>query len=80
MSWSPGRWTAARWPPSGIWRLRSELRPTARLVELVALRLGNLTDAERAVLELLALGEPLGQAELAQLADPRPSRPSSARA
>jgi DNA-binding CsgD family transcriptional regulator/type II secretory pathway predicted ATPase ExeA len=55
----------------GIWRLRSELRLTARLVELVALRLGNLTDAERAVLELAAVGEPLGQAELAQLADPR---------
>ena len=40
----------------GIWRLRSELRPTARLVELVALRLGNLTDAERAVLELARRG------------------------
>jgi DNA-binding CsgD family transcriptional regulator len=54
----------------GIWRLRSELRPTARLAELVALRLGNLTDPERAVLELVTLGEPLGQAELARLADP----------
>jgi DNA-binding CsgD family transcriptional regulator len=53
----------------GIWRLRSELRPTARLVELVALRLGNLTDAERGVLELAAVGEPLGQAELTRLAD-----------
>ena len=55
----------------GIWRLRSKLRLTARLVELVALRLGTLTDAERAVLELAAVGEPLGQAELARLADPR---------
>src|SRR5580704_10913024 len=55
----------------GIWRLRGELRLTARLVELVALRLGNLTEAERAVLELAAVGEPLGQAELARLADPR---------
>jgi DNA-binding CsgD family transcriptional regulator len=54
----------------GIWRLRSGLRPTARLAELVALRLGNLTDPERAVLELVTLGEPLGQAELARLADP----------
>ena len=54
----------------GIWRLRSELRPTARLVELVALRLGNLTDPERALLELVTVGEPLGQAELARLADP----------
>jgi DNA-binding CsgD family transcriptional regulator len=54
----------------GVWRLRSELRPTARLAELVAQRLGNLTDPERAVLELVTLGEPLGQAELARLADP----------
>ena len=53
----------------GIWRLRSALRPTARLAEVVALRLGNLTDAERAVLELVAVGEPLGQAELTRLAD-----------
>ena len=54
----------------GIWRLRSELRPTARLVELVAARLGNLTDPERTLLELVTVGEPLGQAELTQLADP----------
>lgn len=54
----------------GIWRLRGGLRPTARLVELVALRLGDLSQAERTVLELLTLGEPLGQAELGRLADP----------
>ena len=53
----------------GICRLRGPLRPTSRLVELVALRLGELSDQERAVLELLALGEPLGQAAAAQLAD-----------
>lgn len=54
----------------GIWRLRGALRPTARLVELVALRLGDLSGPERAVLELLALGEPLEPAELDLLADP----------
>jgi DNA-binding CsgD family transcriptional regulator len=54
----------------GLWRLRGGLRPTARLVELVALRLGELSAAERAVLELVTVGEPLGQGELAQLADP----------
>ena len=43
----------------GIWRLRGALRPTARLVELVALRLGDLSGPEHAVLEPLALGEPL---------------------
>ena len=36
------------------------LSPTVRLAELVALRLGDLSQAERSVLELLALGEPLG--------------------
>jgi DNA-binding CsgD family transcriptional regulator len=53
----------------GLWRLRGGLRPTARLVEMVALRLGGLSAAERAVLELVSVGEPLGQGELAQLAD-----------
>jgi DNA-binding CsgD family transcriptional regulator len=54
----------------GIWRLRGGLRPTARLVELVALRLGDLSADERTVLELLTLGEPLGQAELGRLGNP----------
>jgi hypothetical protein len=54
----------------GLWRLEGALSPTGRLVELVALRLGDLSRAERSVLELLALREPLGPAELAQLADP----------
>ena len=53
----------------GLWRLAGGLSPTVRLVELVALRLGDLSQSERSVLELLALGEPLGPAELAQLAD-----------
>ena len=54
---------------SGIWCLRGTLRPSARLVELVALRLGDLSGPERTVLELLALGEPLGHRVLAQLAN-----------
>jgi DNA-binding CsgD family transcriptional regulator len=54
----------------GIWRIRGALRPTSRLVELVALRVGELTRPQRAVLELLTVGEPLGQAELARLAEP----------
>jgi AAA ATPase domain len=63
--------TGALVEQGGIWRLRvGGLRATARLAELVALRLGDLSDAERAVLELLALGEPLGQARLDSLADP----------
>jgi DNA-binding CsgD family transcriptional regulator len=53
----------------GLWRLAGVLSPTVRLAELVALRLGDLSQSERSVLELLALGEPLGPAELTQLAD-----------
>jgi DNA-binding CsgD family transcriptional regulator len=54
----------------GLWRLEGALSPTVRLAELVALRLGDLSQSERSVLELLALGEPLGPAELTPLADP----------
>ena len=43
--------------------------PTARLVELVTTRLGTLSEAERHALELTALGEPLAQPALDQLAD-----------
>ena len=53
----------------GIWRLRGALQPTARLVELVTTRLGHLSDPERHALELTALGEPLAQPALEQLAD-----------
>jgi DNA-binding CsgD family transcriptional regulator len=53
----------------GLWRLAGTLQPSDRLVELVALRLGELTGPERHVLELLAVGEPLGQGDLDQLAD-----------
>ncbi|HEX4126820.1 MAG TPA: AAA family ATPase [Acidimicrobiales bacterium] len=54
---------------SGIWRLRGALQPTPRLVELVSTRLGALSDAERHALDLTAIGEPLAQPALDQLAD-----------
>ena len=54
---------------NGIWRLRGSLLPSARLIDLVTTRLGNLSDAERHALELTALGEPLAQPALDQLAD-----------
>jgi DNA-binding CsgD family transcriptional regulator len=54
----------------GMWRLRGDLHPTERLVELAAQRLADLTGPERAVLELLTLGEPLELVELDQLAEP----------
>jgi DNA-binding CsgD family transcriptional regulator len=53
----------------GIWRLRRALSPSARLVEIVDARLGNLDERERALLELVAYGEPIGHAELTALAD-----------
>lgn len=54
----------------GIWRLERELSPSPRLVEIVEACLGRLDEHERALLELVAYGEPLGQAELSSLADP----------
>ena len=53
----------------GIWRLVGEIAPSARLVEIVEARLGRLDPDERALLELVAYGEPLGQAELTTLSD-----------
>jgi DNA-binding CsgD family transcriptional regulator len=55
----------------GIWRLEGELTPSSRLTELVeATSLAGLGDDERALLEVVALGEPVGAAELQALADP----------
>ncbi|MGH8999985.1 MAG: AAA family ATPase [Acidimicrobiia bacterium] len=51
----------------GIWRLADDLTPSDRLVELVEIRLSGLGDPERWLLEVLALGEPLGPAELRTL-------------
>jgi DNA-binding CsgD family transcriptional regulator len=44
---------------SGVWHLEHELRSTGRLVDLVRQRIGNLTADARAVVELLALCQPL---------------------
>jgi DNA-binding CsgD family transcriptional regulator len=52
----------------GVWCLVGELHPSDRLVELVAARLRGIGRAERAVLEMLALGEPLLETELRALA------------
>ncbi|HEY7072050.1 MAG TPA: LuxR C-terminal-related transcriptional regulator, partial [Acidimicrobiales bacterium] len=56
---------------SGIWRLEGELTPSSRLTELVeATDLAGLDGDERALLEVVAVGEPVGATELAALADP----------
>ena len=55
---------------AGLWRLVAPLSPSDRLVEIVEARLGRLDDDERALMELVAYGEPLGQAELTALSDP----------
>lgn len=53
----------------GIWRLNGSLRPPERLIELVESRLTGLAPAERALLEVIAVGEPLGTGELSALTD-----------
>jgi ATP/maltotriose-dependent transcriptional regulator MalT len=54
----------------GRWRLVGSPPPSDRLVELIEVRLANLADPERAFLELVALGEPLGTADVEALGDP----------
>lgn len=49
----------------GHWRLVGPPMPSERLTELIEARLGHLSPGERTVLETVALGEPLGPAELA---------------
>ncbi|HWJ96621.1 MAG TPA: AAA family ATPase, partial [Acidimicrobiales bacterium] len=49
---------------SGTWRLVGPIPPSSRLSELFAVRLGQLGDDARHVLEQLALCAPLGPAEL----------------
>jgi DNA-binding CsgD family transcriptional regulator len=54
----------------GVWRLSAPPRASERIVELVQARLEGLDAAERALLELVSYGEPLGGAELTALGDP----------
>ncbi len=53
----------------GLWRLVGPLAASGRLVELVEARLGGLGDAERGLLEAVALSDPLSTAELTGVAD-----------
>lgn len=52
----------------GVWMLTGPLGTGGRLRELVAARLADIGEAERRVLELLAIGEPLGAWLLSDLA------------
>jgi DNA-binding CsgD family transcriptional regulator len=54
----------------GLWLLRGALSPSNRLVELVEARLEGVDLAGRGLLELVAYGEPLGEAELSVPSDP----------
>lgn len=52
----------------GVWRWTREVPVSVPLLELVQARIGSLGPAERRVLEILALGEPLGARLLEGLA------------
>ena len=58
----------------GIWRWTGSIEPGARLGEIVASRLGRLTDDQLDALELVTLGEPIGLTLLERLAAPGPAR------
>ncbi|HEX2297209.1 MAG TPA: AAA family ATPase, partial [Pseudonocardiaceae bacterium] len=51
----------------GVWRWAGRMEPTPRLREIVQTQLGGLGPDERAALELLATGEPLGLGHLTNL-------------
>jgi DNA-binding CsgD family transcriptional regulator len=53
----------------GMWRLERAPPPSDRLGEVIEARLGGLGQDERSFLELLALGEPLGTAEVQALGE-----------
>jgi DNA-binding CsgD family transcriptional regulator len=53
----------------GVWSIRTPWRAPDRLVELVETRLAGLSEATLEVLDLLALGEPLGFDILAHVGD-----------
>ncbi|MFC4021510.1 LuxR C-terminal-related transcriptional regulator [Micromonospora sp. GCM10011542] len=54
----------------GIWKWTGRLELAPNLTDLIDTRVGQLTDGVRAVLELVAFGEPLGLHLLNQAADP----------
>jgi DNA-binding CsgD family transcriptional regulator len=55
----------------GLWRLRGPLTPSARLIELTETRLRGLDPADRALAEIIAVGEQLSLAELSRVAESR---------
>jgi DNA-binding CsgD family transcriptional regulator len=52
--------SGALWQDSGVWVLRNPVPATPRLIDLVADRLRTLAAPTKEVVELLAVGEPLG--------------------
>ncbi|MFF3556937.1 LuxR C-terminal-related transcriptional regulator [Streptomyces tsukubensis] len=55
---------------AGVWQCKGPLDPGTELSGLVERRIGRLSPAVRRAAELLALGEPLGSAELEHLVGP----------
>lgn len=53
---------------AGVWQWSGHPRLSPGLAELVQARIGRLSDAQRDVVDMLALGEPLGVGLLARLA------------
>ncbi|GAA4053790.1 helix-turn-helix transcriptional regulator [Nonomuraea soli] len=54
--------------PGQVWRLDGEVPRAPRLIEVIERRMGRYGDAVTAVLELVALAEPIGLAPLGSLA------------
>jgi DNA-binding NarL/FixJ family response regulator len=54
---------------AGVWRLTGPPQLSARLVEFVESRFSEISTEQRALLEVISFGEPLGISELATLTD-----------
>ncbi|GAA3819583.1 LuxR C-terminal-related transcriptional regulator [Sphaerisporangium flaviroseum] len=71
---------AVRRDDGDVWRLRRELlRHASRLTDLVQQRMGTVDEQERAVIELVALGEPVDLPELIPLTGAEPVERAEAR-
>lgn len=64
---------------AGMWRLLAMPTVSPRLAELLEVRLAGLDPARRSLVEAVALGEPIGAAELAALGDPADAEALEAR-
>src|SRR3981081_4795243 len=63
----------------GVWGWRAPMATSSRLQEMIAARVGNLDPDEAALMEVIALGEPVSVGLLEKLFSPAPPEPPARR-